>query len=114
MGTIQNSINQTIATTGAAATLGKHISNQNKQVELEEAKLPEQIAETDKALEEAETEKASILENNPEIGAPGADQNSPEVMAYTRAVNRADMLIKAKTMQLGILEKRFNKFKGVK
>ena len=110
----QNSINQGLGSVAAIATLGKHISNQNKQLALEEAKLPEQIVETDKALEEAETEKASILENNPEVGAPGADQNSPEVMAYTRAVNRADMLIKAKTMQLGVLEKRFNKVKGVK
>ena len=110
----QNSINNMLGTAGAAVALGKHISNQNKQLALEEAKLPEQIAETDKALEEAETEKASILENNPEIGAPGADQNSPEVIAYTRAVNRADMLIKARTMQLDILEKRFNKVKGVK
>ena len=110
----QNSINNMLGPAGAAAALGKHIMNQNKQVELEEAKLPEQIVETDKALEAAETEKASILENNPEVGAPGADQNSPEVMAYTKAANRANMLIKAKTMQLGILEKRFNKIKGVK
>ena len=114
MGTIQNSINQTFGTLAGLAAAGKHVANQNKQVELENAKLPEQIIETDKALEEAETEKASILENNPEVGAPGADQNSPEIMAYTRAANRADMLIKAKTMQLGILEKRFNKIKGVK
>ena len=110
----QNTINNALGAAGAAVALGKHISNQNKQIELEEAKLPEQIIETDKALEEAETEKESILENNPEVGAPGADQNSPEIMAYTRAANRADMLIKAKTMQLGILEKRFNKIKGVK
>lgn len=110
----QNSINSMLGAAGAAAALGKHISNQNKELALEEAKLPEQIVETDKALEEAETEKASILENNPEVGAPGADQDSPEVMAYTKAANRADMLIKAKTMQLGILEKRFNKVKGVK
>lgn len=110
----QNSINSALGAVAAAATLGKHISNQNKQVELEGAKLPEQIAETDAALEEAKAAKASILEDNPEVGAPGADQNSPEVMAYTKAANRADMLIKAKEMQLGILEKRFNKFKGVK
>lgn len=108
----QNSINSALGAAGAAVALGKHISNQNKQLALEKAKLPEQIVEADKALEEAETEKASILENNPEVGAPGADQTSPEIMAYTKAINRADLLAKAKAMQLGILEKRFNKIKG--
>lgn len=32
MGTIQNSINQGLATVAGAATLSKHISNQNKQI----------------------------------------------------------------------------------
>lgn len=109
---IQKNINAMVGTIGAAAALSKHISNQNAQREMEEAKLPEQIAETDKALEAAEAEKESMLQDNPEVGAPGADQDSPEVMAYIRATNRADMLVRAKQMQLNMLEKRFNKYKG--
>lgn len=108
MGTIQSSINTMLGTVAGAAAAAKHLSNQSKQVELEEAKLPEEMAETDKALEEAQDEKESILQNNPELGAPGADTDSPEYKALLRATNRADMLIKAKSLQLSLLEKRFN------
>lgn len=81
MGTIQNSFNQVLGTIAGAAAMGKHISNQNKELNIkkEDQKF---AAETEAnelnmkkmALEDEvqihENTSADMAEDNPEFGTP--------------------------------------------
>lgn len=56
MGTIQNSMNQMLGTVAGAVTLGKHISNQNKELNVKKAEAEGQLAEAKHAEDVATTE----------------------------------------------------------
>ncbi len=50
MGTIQNSINQTLGTLAGAATMGKHISNQNKELNVKKIEAEQEQFNANEAL----------------------------------------------------------------
>ena len=52
MGTIQNSINQMLGSAAGAATLGKHISNQNKELEVKKVEAEKELYNANAALED--------------------------------------------------------------
>ncbi len=56
MGTIQNSMNQMLGTVAGAATLGKHISNQNKELNVKKVEAEGQLAEAKHAEDVKMTE----------------------------------------------------------
>lgn len=81
MGTIQNSMNQMIGSLAGAATLGKHISNQNKELAVKKVEAEKEVYNANAALEDntdaivdkeiaekgydnAEVDPDKILENN--------------------------------------------------
>ena len=64
MGTIQNSMNQMLGTVAGAATLGKHISNQNKELEVKKFEAEGQLAEAKHAADVGITEAIKNAELN--------------------------------------------------
>lgn len=95
MGAIQNSLNQMLGTVAGAATVGKHISNQNKANELNEIaasersqeeakgliKEAENIADADKQnLENIESTKED-LENSDKWTGPFRDPKTGKFMS---------------------------------
>ena len=61
MGTIQNSINGMLGAAAGAATLGKHISNQNKEIEAKIAEDEQIIKTTETAMKNDTIEAASAI-----------------------------------------------------
>lgn len=63
MGTIQNSVNSLLGSAAGAATLGKHISNQNKELNLKKFETEEELKNVkndityEQAKEEADNKK---------------------------------------------------------
>lgn len=119
MGTIQNSINQTIATTGALAGVAKHVQGQKQANELAK------INATDKAIDEYiannEEVKASVnkdkimqaemadIDKKQELFANSEEgEASPQAMAFESARVNLQNAVDAKVYQDRALKMRMD------
>ena len=120
MGTIQNSINQTIATTGALAGVAKHVQGQKQANEL--AKINATDKAMDEYIENNEAVKASVnkdkimqgemadIDRKQELFA-NADldgEASPQAMAFESAKVNLQNAINAKVYQDRALKMRMD------
>ena len=120
MGTIQNSINQTIATTGALAGVAKHVQGQKQANEL--AKINATDKAMDEYIENNEAVKASVnkdkimqgemadIDKKQELFA-NADldgEASPHAMAFESAKVNLQNAINAKVYQDRALKMRMD------
>lgn len=134
MGTIQNSINQTIATTGALAGVAKHVQGQKQANELaeldaKEKAIGEYIANNEPATQAYDEHEAQVNKLNQinteletklgELGAFGSDQAtgsaqardallavSPQAKALFNAKQSLTNEIEAKQYQNNLLRMR--------
>ena len=109
MGAIQNSMNQMLGTVAGAATLGRHIANQNEANELAKGKelvdLKNAEAETEENIANMQESQQVLQERNPEMGTPAGDamlaEGDESLERAVKAMNILDRKITAKTVQLG-------------
>lgn len=87
MGTIQNSINSILGTAAAMATAGKHISNQNKELEIKKVEAEQEQYNADEALKQntSDITHQMVLEGN-DAGLEPKDGETP-AQAEQRAVD---------------------------
>lgn len=67
MGTIQNSINQTIATTGALAGVAKHVQSQNKELKLKKVEAERDLGIANNELEKNNFEQSTKMETDKDL-----------------------------------------------
>lgn len=96
MGTIQNSFNGMLGAAAGAATLGKHISNQNKELSIKKVAAEQEQYNADEALKQNTTDIAHqmILEGNdaglePQNGETPAEAEQRAVDEYLEAKSEA-------------------------
>ena len=117
MGTIQNSMNQILGSIAGAATVGKHLANQEKANELAK------INATDKAIDEYVKSGEDAINNMAEteglkrdLGAIDREQEmwanepeSPQAMAFESAKKSVENAIEAKQYQANLIKLRMQK-----
>ena len=96
MGTIQNSINSILGTAAAMATAGKHIKNQNKELEIKKVEAEQEQYNADEALKQntSDITHQMVLEGNdaglePKEGETPAQAEQRAVDEYLEAQSEA-------------------------
>lgn len=129
MGTIQSSINQGLGTIAGAATMAKHISNQNKELKIkkEDQKFAAEAEANELGMKKMmledevqihESDNANMAEDRPEFGTPAweswkeAGTLSKEEQAFERSFARNNQLANAKRKQIQSLENRIKVLGG--
>lgn len=74
MGTIQNSINQTIATTGALAGVAKHVQGQNKELELKKIDAEKELDIANNELEKNNFNISTKMETDKDLTPEQRDE----------------------------------------
>lgn len=119
MGTIQNSINQTIGLAATAVGMGKHIANQEKATELQaldakEKAIGEYIQSNEAVQESIQQDKdyqmeLNTLDRDLELYSDmGFDEASPQAMAFETAKQNVRNAINAKVYQDRLLKARMD------
>lgn len=116
---IQNNVNAMLGTVAAAATMGKHISQQNKQTELQaldaKEKAIDEYVKSNEAVQESvqqdkayEKELKGINSDLEKYSNAGMDEASPQAMAFKVAEQEVKEAQQAKIYQDRLLKARMD------